>query len=103
MIVHAYIEASYGVHKGNDMSRIECAIVTGDSGLLDARSTRQKIMSKSSTEVELVDLSDSVVQAIHLVNFVDEKSYLTGPIISYQYIMSCMTLMKREGLGSKRP
>ena len=100
--VRAYIDASYGVHQGSGKSHTGCAIVLGDAGVLAARSAKQKIVTKSSTEAELVGLSDSAAQAIHLRNFVIEQGYSVGPVIVYQDNLSCMALMKRGGPGSER-
>ncbi len=59
-------------------------------------------MTKSSTEAELVGLSDTATQAIHLRNFVQAQGYDIGPVIICQDNMSCMALMKRGGPGSER-
>ena len=58
--------------------------------------------SPVSTEAELVGLSDTATQAIHLRNFVQAQGYDIGPVIIYQDNMSCMALMKRGGPGSGR-
>jgi hypothetical protein len=102
MTVRAYIDASYGVHQSCGKSHTGCAIVLGDAGVLTARSSKQKIVTKSSTEAELVGLSDSAAQAIHLRNFVMEQGYKVGPAVIYQDNLSCMALMKRGGPGSER-
>jgi hypothetical protein len=55
MIVRAYIVASYGVHQNSGKSHTGCAILLGEqAGVLTARSSKQKIVTKSSTEAELV-------------------------------------------------
>ena len=59
-------------------------------------------MTKSSTEAELVGLSDTASQAIHLRNFVMAQGYEVGPAVIYQDNLSCMALMKRGGPGSER-
>jgi hypothetical protein len=102
MTVHAYIDAAYGVHVDSGKSHTGCAIVLGDAGALFAKSSKQKIVTKSSTEAELVGLSDTASQAIHLRNFVIAQGYETGPAIIYQDNLSCMALMKRGGPGSER-
>lgn len=102
MSVRAYIDAAYGVHGASGKSHTGCAIVLGDAGALSVRSCKQKIVTKSSTEAELVGLSDSAAQAIHLRNFVIEQGYELGPVIIYQDNLSAMALMKRGGPGSER-
>ena len=74
----------------------------GDVGVLSARSSKQKIVTKSSTEAELVGLSDSAAQAIHLRNFIIGQGYVIGPVVIFQDNLSCMALVKRDGPGSER-
>lgn len=90
------------MHKDSNKSHTGCAIVLGEAGVLSARSAKQKIVTKSSTEAELVGLSDSAAQAIHLRNFVQAQGYETGPAVIYQDNLSCMALMRRGGPGSER-
>ena len=103
MTVRGFIDAAYGVHSESGKSHTGCAIMLGDSGgALFAKSAKQKIVTKSSTEAELVGLSDTASQAIHLRNFVIAQGYETGPAIIYQDNLSAMALMKRGGPGSER-
>jgi hypothetical protein len=102
MSVTGYIDAAYGVHSDSGKSHTGCAIVIGEMGAVFAKSTKQKIVTKSSTEAELVGLSDTASQAIHLRNFVQNQGYETGPAVIYQDNLSCMALMKRGGPGSER-
>ena len=90
------------MHQGSGKSHTGCAIVLGDAGVITARSSKQKIVTKSNTEAELVGLSDSLPQAIHLRNFVIGQGYSIGPVVVYQDNLSCMALMKRGGPGSER-
>ena len=59
MTVRAFIDASYGVHQASEKSHTGCAIVLGEAGVLSARSSKQKLVTKSSTEADFVGLSDS--------------------------------------------
>lgn len=102
MVVRAYIDASYGVHQSSGKSHTGCAIVLGEAGVLTARSSKQKIVTKSSTEAELVGLSDSAAHAIQLRNFVMGQGYDQEPVVIYQDNMSCMALVKRGRPGSER-
>lgn len=102
MVVRAYIDAAYGVHQDSGKSHTGCSIVLGEAGPLFAKSAKQKIVTKSSTEAELVGLSDTASQAIHLRNFIIAQGYETGPAVIYQDNMSCMALIKRGGPGSER-
>jgi hypothetical protein len=66
------------------------------------KSTKQKLVTKSSTEAELVALSDYASQAIWLRNFIIAQGYDVGPVILHQDNMSCMALVKRGGPASER-
>ncbi len=90
MTVRAYIDASYIVPQNSGKSHTGCAIVLGDAGVLYARSSKQKIVTKSSTEAELVGLSDSAAQAIHLRNFIMGQGYIIGLVVIFQDNLICM-------------
>ncbi len=94
--------AAYGVHTASGKSHTGCAIVLGSMGPVLAKSSKQKCVTKSSTEAELVGLSDTASLAIHLRNFVIAQGYEVGPAVIYQDNLSCMALMKRGGPTSER-
>jgi Reverse transcriptase (RNA-dependent DNA polymerase) len=96
--VRLYVEASYGVH-GDGKSHTGSCIVVGDVGAVHCRSTKQNLVTKSSTEAELVGMSDSANQALHLRNFLIQQGYAMGPVTVYQDNMSCMTLKARVRSG----
>ena len=50
MIGCAFIDASFGVHEASVTSHIGCDIVLGEAAVLSARSSKQNIATKSSTE-----------------------------------------------------
>ena len=66
MIVRAFVGVSYGVHASSGKSHTGCAIMLVEVRVLSARSSMQKIVTKFSTEAELIGLSDSAAHAIHL-------------------------------------
>ena len=101
MTVSGYIDAAYGVH-ANGKSHTGCAIVLGEAALMYAKSGGQNIVTKSSTEAELVAVTDSAAQAIYMRNFVMAQGYEVGPCVIYQDNMSCMALIKRGRPGSER-
>jgi hypothetical protein len=100
--VSAYIDAAYGVHTASGKSHTGCTIFVGLGGSVYSKSGKQKIVTKSSTEAELVALSDTASVALFLRNFVAAQGYETGPAILYQDNMSTMALMKRGGPASER-
>ena len=75
MVVKAYIDAAYGVHQDSGKSHTGCVVVLGDAGPIFSKSTKQKIVTKSSTEAELVGLSDTASQAIHHRNLIIAQGY----------------------------
>ena len=92
--VSAYIDAAYGVHEEGRSHTGSC-IVVGDVGAVHCKSTKQGLVTKSSTEAELVALSDSCNQGIHVRRFLIAQGHETGPLTVYQDNMSCLALMKR--------
>ena len=102
MQVRCFIDASYGVHAASGKSHSGCAIIIGESGPVYAKSGKQKIVTKSSTEAELVALSDCVGQGILLRNFLVEQGYKMGPVVVYQDNMSTLALVRRGRPGSER-
>ena len=93
--VSTYIDAAYGVHTTSGKSHTGSAIVIGIAGPVHVKSSKQKIVTKSSTEAELVGLSDAAAQAIHARNFIEAQGYKTAPLTIYQDNMSTIALIKR--------
>jgi hypothetical protein len=102
MNVRGYIDTACGVHQGSGKSHTGCGIVLGDAGVWNACSVEHEIVTKSSTEAELISHFVSAAQAIHLRKCVAKQGHSVGLVVIYQYNLSCMALMKRGGLGSER-
>jgi len=102
MTVSAYIDAAYGVHSGTRRSHGGGTIVVGLRGPSHVKSGSIKVVAKSSTEAELMILSDYASQAIWARNFVIAQGYDVGPVVLYQDNTSCMALVKRGGPASER-
>ena len=99
--VRLYVDASYGVHTDGKSHTGSC-IVIGDVGAVHCRSTKQAIVTKSSTEAELVGMSDSANQALHIRNFLIRQGYAMEPVTVYQDNLSCMALIARGRSGAER-
>jgi hypothetical protein len=99
--VRAHIDAAYGVHSGTGRSHSGCSTSLG-KGPVYVAFKGQKIVTKSSTEAELVALSDMASQAIHVREFVSEQGHAVGPAVIYQDNLSYMALMKKGGPCSER-
>ena len=74
----------------------------GVGGPMEAKSGKQKNVTKSSTEAELVALSDHAGRGINLRNFLAGQGYGVVPVIIYQDNLSCMAIMARGGPTSER-
>jgi hypothetical protein len=99
--VKCYVDAAYGVHA--DGKSVTGSVVTiGDAGPVRAKFSKQKIVTKSSTEAEFVGTSDSINQALYLREFLIEQGHKIRPIVLYQDNQSCMALIKRGKSNSER-
>ena len=99
--VHLFVDASYGVHADGKSHTGSCVVI-GDLGAVHCRSSKQQIVTKSSTEAELVGLSDSANQGIYLRNFLTLQGYDMPAVTIYQDNMSCMALLARGRSGGER-
>jgi hypothetical protein len=71
-------------------------------GAVHCRSAKHGIVSKSSTEAELIALSDSANQGLHTRMFLVNQGYVMGPVTVYQDNMSCMALIDRGRSGAEK-
>ncbi len=102
LVIRVYVDAAYGVHIHDGKSHSGAYTVLGVGGPLEAKSGKQKNVTKSSTEAELVALSDHAGRGINLRNFLAGQGYGIVPVIIYQDNMSCMAIMARGGPTSER-
>jgi len=98
--VVGYIDASYGVHL-DGKSHTGAAITMG-KGIIYAKSAKQKIVTKSSTEAEIVGLSDSSSQVIWSRDFLIGQGYKVDAATIYQDNMSTIALVKKGQSTSER-
>ena len=98
--VLAWIDASHAVHD-NHRSHTGTIISLGH-GPIYQKSTSQKINTKSSTESEMVGLSDSSSQVIWTRNFLIEQGYTIQPATIFQDNTSTMFLVKNGKSNSER-
>ena len=98
--VIAYIDASYGVHAdGKSHSGL---VITLGRGPVICRSAKQKIVTKSSTESELVAVSDEINMAVWVRDFLIHQGREIGPVILYQDNMSTIALIQNGASTSHR-
>ena len=77
--VRVFVDAAYGVHADGKSHTGSCVVI-GDVGAVHSRSTKQSIVTKSSTEAELVALSDSANHGLYLQNFLISQGYDMKPV-----------------------
>ena len=101
MQVRQFIDAAYGVH--SDMKSASGGVtVIGDAGPNMANACKQTIVTKSSTEAELVAASDLMNQPFHIRQLLIEQGYEQGPIVLYQDNLNCMHLIAKGRAGSQK-
>lgn len=96
----AFADASYGVHE-DGKSHSGLCIALGE-GPIFVRSSKQKIVSKSSTEAELISLSDGCSQIIWSRDFLIGQGYELPSTIVYQDNKSTMSLVEKGRSTSER-
>lgn len=101
IVVKVLVDAAYGVHADGKSHTGSC-IVIGEIGAVHCKSCKQQIVTKSSTEAELVALSDSTNQGIHVRNFLIVQGYKMDPLILYQDNLSCMALVEHGRSAAER-
>ena len=98
--VEAYIDASFGTHPDGKGHTGVC--ITIGSGFFYVSSTKQKIVSKSSTEAELVGVSDGLSQVIWVRNFLIAQGIELGPAIVWQDNKSTIAMIDKGRSTSSR-
>jgi hypothetical protein len=89
----ASIDASYGVHT-DGKSHSGFTLSYGDGNIL-AQSTKQKLVSKSSTESELIALSDKCGYVIWAREFLLSQGIKLGPTLINQDNQSTICLINK--------
>ena len=97
-----WADAAYSIHEKDKKSHTGASLVFGKGGPLYVTSVKQSIVTKSSTEAELVAFSDVGSEAISLHNFSIAQGYPDVPAIMYQDNNSAMALIEKGGPCSKR-
>jgi hypothetical protein len=99
--VKGFIDASFGCH--SDGKSHTGVVVTLGDGPVYVRSVKQRIVTKSSTEAELVALSDESGALIDIKMFLISQGYDVNLIIAQdnQSTISMITSAKRESLRTK--
>jgi hypothetical protein len=100
--VRQLIDVAYGVHI-DGRSHTGSATILGNSALIDAVSSKQHIVTKSSTESELVGTSDKAGDGLHVRKFLIGQGYKETPALELlQDNMGSMALIKKGRPASQR-
>ena len=92
--IYTWIDASYAVHE-NMPGHTGDAILMG-YGVIHARAGKQKINTKSSTELELVGMAEYIPYNLWLLMFLEQQGYGIKNNVIYQDNQSVI-LMERNG------
>jgi hypothetical protein len=93
--VDAYIDASYAPHMdGKSHSGL---YVTMGKGPIFYRSSKQKIVTKSSTESELIALSDESSHLLWCRSFLESQGYKLPPSKVFEDNQSSISMLKTPG------
>ena len=96
----AYIDASYAVHI-DKKSHTGCIITLG-KGAIYGKSSTQKLNTISSTEAELVAMTEAGNQVLWTRNFLIHQEYEVSPATIYQDNLSTIQLIKNGRSNSER-
>ena len=100
LCIYGYVDASFAVH--SDYKSQSGVFITCGRGALYVKSTVQKLNTKSSSESELVAVSDGAGQILWTRDFLIFQGYELGPAIVYQDNMSTISLIKRGNPASEK-
>jgi hypothetical protein len=98
--VTSYIDASYGVHM-DKKSHTGCVITLG-KGAIYSKSSTQKLNTMSSTEAELVAVTEASYQVLWTRNFLLEQGYQISPATMFQDNLSTIQLIKNGRSNTER-
>jgi hypothetical protein len=96
----AYIDASYGIHI--DMRSQSGIVISLGQGPVFAASAKQKLNSKSSTESELIAISDGLSQLLWTRNFLESQGCAVPPARLFQDNLSTKALAEKGRSTSAR-
>jgi hypothetical protein len=99
--IRAKIDASFAVHI-DGKSHTGLCISIGDYGFIMYKSCKQKLVTKSTAESELVGISDGVAEVIHIREFMINQGHDVGAAIIYQDNMSTIALAEKGRSTSER-
>jgi hypothetical protein len=100
-IIKHYVDASFAVHP--DFRSHTGSTMTMGSGAMLAKSSKQKLNSRSSTEAELIGVDDAITMILWTKLFMEAQGYVVEENIIYQDNKSSILLEKngRKSAGKR--
>lgn len=98
--ITAYVDAGYGVHE-EGLSRSGLVIMINGAPVA-WKSAKQSLVTKSSTEAELVALSDGSTDIIWLRELLRDQGYDIGPVTIFEDNQSVIAMLERKKHGMAR-
>ena len=92
VVPEVYVDASYGVH--SDGSSRTGMVIMMAGVAIGCWSSKQKLVTKSSTEAEIVGLSDGLTNAIWMRELVISQGYKLGPTSIFEDNAGVIKIMK---------
>ena len=99
-VIQTHADASYGVHA--DHRSQSASATTLGSGAIMSSSTKQKIMTKSAAEAELIAASDVSTQSLGLRNYMVAQGHNVGAVVLGQDNEASEALINKGPVASKR-
>jgi Reverse transcriptase (RNA-dependent DNA polymerase) len=98
--LRAYVDSSFGIYR--DAKSVTGVVIMLGNAPIYVKSGRQKIVTRSSTEAELVGISDSLSQILWSREFLCHQLLNIGPAILYQDNKSTIYLSEKGRSTSER-
>lgn len=95
-----YIDASHAVH--DDRTSRTGVVITLAGAVIGAWSGKQKLVSKSSTEAEIIALTDGMSHVLWVSLWLQGQGFDVKPVVIYQDNESVLALMKAGKKPSQR-
>jgi hypothetical protein len=100
IIIKAYVDASFGVYE--DGKSVTGVVIMLGNATIYVKSGKQKIVIRSSTESELVGISDALSQVLWTCEYLISSGINMGPALMYQDNISTIFLAKKGRSTSER-
>jgi hypothetical protein len=98
--LHAYVDSSFGVYE--DGKSVTGIVIMLGKATIYVKSGKQKIVTRSSTEAELIGMSDSLSQILWTREYLTAAGLIIGPAIIHQDNQSTIFLAKKGKSTSER-